>query len=1027
MTFQDNKSYKISVAASDLRDKEQHRECSLAVIVDTSKPTHGWVHDGAAEDLDYQSSKLFQVNWGGFQTRNGVDKYEWKVLLTSYGSSQNTELTIFSNTNLNTRMNITISNVTDGSKVQFVVRAYTKAGLYREVKSNGIIFDNTPPIAGKVFAGTKNTSDVKYATWRKKFFANWNPFSDPQTTIWRYTCAIKKQGDLFSTAYRDNALNRTATFGELNLVSGEKYCVVVRGYNMAGLYTEATSDCVLIDYDAPRAGTVNDGSFADIDYQSNNTVLAANWNGFTDGNRGSGIIEYKYKITQENGVTILNWTSAGNTTNIIVSGQSLEGDSKYFVTVSAIDVVGLSASATSDGVLVDNSLPLKGQVYDGSDPGSDMKYASWNDTFSANWEPFIDAQSPLLKYSWAVQLLNGSYVSSFSSTGFSHSATARDLHLVSGERYCAVVKGYNQAGLFSEATSDCLLIDHDPPQAGTVNDGYADDSDYQSDSTSITANWNGFTDGIKGSGIVKYEYKVSNANGNIVVPWKNVGNANNITTSCLSLISNTIYFVTIKAIDAAGLSSSATSDGVLVDTSPPRAGKIYDGGHLGSDSKYETWNDTFSANWDPFIDPQSLILKYDWAVKEMNNRYITSFFKIGLNTIANVTRLKLFSGQRYCAVVRGYNRAGLYTEAASNCVLIDRNVPQAGTVNDGSLSDVDYQSNDTSISANWYGFTDGKNGSGIVGYKYKVVDENGSIFLDWTSVGNATSFSKGGLLLRNNIRYFVTVNATDAVGLSTTASSDGFLVDISHPITAKIYDGSQTGSDVKYASWINTFSANWEPFLDEQSFILKYTWAVYHLNVGFITQFISTGLNCSGTANNLKLISGEKYCAVVRGYNKAMLYSERSSDCVLIDRDAPQAGAVNDGGSRDVSYQVDSTMIAANWHGFTDGTKGSGIVEYKYKITDSCGTAIVPWTSSNTAKSIIHTGLSLTMAEKYSVSVMAIDAVGLTAVAASNGVIVAVGKKSNLCLFEHLNGAREVVKRDKSKSQYLFFHNPYML
>ena len=52
-------SYKISVAASDLRDQVQHRKCSSAVIVDTSKLTQGWVHDGAVEDLDYQSSKLF--------------------------------------------------------------------------------------------------------------------------------------------------------------------------------------------------------------------------------------------------------------------------------------------------------------------------------------------------------------------------------------------------------------------------------------------------------------------------------------------------------------------------------------------------------------------------------------------------------------------------------------------------------------------------------------------------------------------------------------------------------------------------------------------------------------------------------------------------------------------------------------------------------------------------------------------------------------------------------------------------------
>lgn len=174
-----------------------------------------------------------------------------------------------------------------------------------------------------------------------------------------------------------------------------------------------------------------------------------------------------------------------------------------------------------------------------------------------------------------------------------------------------------------------------------------------------------------------------------------------------------------------------------------QAGKISDGDHLGSDTNYESWNDTFSANWEPFTDVLSSILKYAWAVKEMNTGYITSFLEIGLSCIANTTGLKPVSGQTYCAVVRGYNKAGLYTETTSNCVLIDLIVPQAGTVNDGSLSDVDYQSNDTLIAANWYGFTDGKNGGGIVDYKYRVVNENGSVFLDWTSVGNATSFSKG--------------------------------------------------------------------------------------------------------------------------------------------------------------------------------------------------------------------------------------------------------------------------------------------
>ena len=84
----------------------------------------------------------------------------------------------------------------------------------------------------------------------------------------------------------------------VNLVSGERYCAVVKGYNLAGLYAEATSDCVLVDHDAPRAGLVNDGVTSDIDYQSQGSSLSANWNGFNDGVEGSGIVEYRLETSE---------------------------------------------------------------------------------------------------------------------------------------------------------------------------------------------------------------------------------------------------------------------------------------------------------------------------------------------------------------------------------------------------------------------------------------------------------------------------------------------------------------------------------------------------------------------------------------------------------------------------------------------------------------------------------------------------------------------------------------------------------
>ncbi|XP_022809719.1 uncharacterized protein LOC111346712 [Stylophora pistillata] len=247
------------------------------------------------------------------------------------------------------------------------------------------------------------------------------------------------------------------------------------------------------------------------------------------------------------------------------------------------------------------------------------------------------------------------------------------------------------------------------------------------------------------------------------------------------------------------------------------------------------------------------------------------------NNLQTLSGLTLQDGKSYkISIAASDLRDKIQHRECSSAVIVDTSKPTHGWVHDGEADDLDYQSSKL-FQVNWGGF---QTRNGIDNYDWKVlltsygkvrqyppmivafveVEEPRKELNEATNV--ATSFSKGGLLLRNNTRYFVIVNATDGVGLSTTAASDGVLIDTSHPIIAKIYDGSQTGSDAKYATWINTFSANWEPFLDIHSFILKYTWAVYHLNVGFITQFTFTGFNRSGTAKNLKLVSGEKYCAV---------------------------------------------------------------------------------------------------------------------------------------------------------------------
>ena len=187
LILQDNNSYKVSIQASDIRKNVPQLVCSGVVVIDTSKPQGGWIRDGSGADLSYQDGKLLQVNWGGVQTRHGVRKYDWKVLITPFNTNQTTELIPFTTVYQNTSAQKSFNSITDGSKVKFVVRAYTKAGLFSDLTSDGVVIDTSPPIAGKVYDGNQVGFDLKFAKWAKTFSANWDIFTDSHSPISRYT------------------------------------------------------------------------------------------------------------------------------------------------------------------------------------------------------------------------------------------------------------------------------------------------------------------------------------------------------------------------------------------------------------------------------------------------------------------------------------------------------------------------------------------------------------------------------------------------------------------------------------------------------------------------------------------------------------------------------------------------------------------------------------------------------------------------------------------------------------------------
>ncbi|HEX7897492.1 MAG TPA: Ig-like domain-containing protein [Planctomycetota bacterium] len=113
-----------------------------------------------------------------------------------------------------------------------------------------------------------------------------------------------------------------------------------------------------------------------------------------------------------------------------------------------------------------------------------------------------------------------------------------------------------------------LVVDGTPPLPGTVSDGWTGaDVDVQLSRTTIAAHWTGFSD--PQSGVAGYEWAIgTTAGGQQIRAFAAVGTRTQASTSAvdvvLALSTGTVCYVTVRATNGTGLTSTATSDGVTV-------------------------------------------------------------------------------------------------------------------------------------------------------------------------------------------------------------------------------------------------------------------------------------------------------------------------------------------------------------------------------------------------------------------------------------------------------------------------------
>ncbi|MBI2569831.1 MAG: hypothetical protein HYV63_22740, partial [Candidatus Schekmanbacteria bacterium] len=215
------------------------------------------------------------------------------------------------------------------------------------------------------------------------------------------------------------------------------------------------------------------------------------------------------------------------------------------------------------------------------------------------------------------------------------------------------------------------------------------------------------------------------------------------------------------------------------DTTAPSAGAVGDG--LGADVDYQTSTSTIQASWAGFSDSQSGVAKYEWAIgTTAGGTDVQGYTDVSLATDASNAGLSLSSGAKYYVTIRATNGVGMTTVSSSDGVTVDTTAPTAGVVRDGLEVDRDTQGSTTTIEATWFDFSDPE--SGISGHEWSIgTTPGGAQVQGFVAVGLLTSAYNDSLDLVKGTTYYVSVRASNGLGMASTAISDGVTIDISIP------------------------------------------------------------------------------------------------------------------------------------------------------------------------------------------------------------------------------------------------------
>ena len=813
--------YYTKIRSFDNAGNESDAFISNGFIVDTSPPVGSLVLDGIEFDFIYtQNDSTIISSWLPFNDSiSGIAFYEFAVGLA--GSDSN--IIDWQNNGLDTNAIIENIPLASGSTYISKVRAIDNIGnISSEYTSSGIMVDVDIPISGTVIDGIY--SDEDWTNQTDFFAASWSNFQDTSSGIKKFEYAIGTISDTSKVlSWKTNNLDTMVYESDLFLEDGIQYFIYVRAIDNSNNISEiVSSDGMFVDLAAPQLSEVFDGeNNNDYDWQSSDSSLYISWLPADTINNHI----YEYSVGYSPGDTsVIEWCNVGDELNVYVQNLFLENGTKYFSNLRAYDLANnISNVQTSDGITIDNEVPILGVVFDGL--LDELDYTSSSDSLSGRWSNFTDSLSGLSHYEYAIgSLLDTIEIIDWTITSDTF-MVGYNLSLFNDSIYYVSVRSLDSAlNVSMIARSNGLTVDTQRPTSGIVYDGVSTDEDWTNSIETLSGGWTGFYD--EETGIRNYDYCIGTSPySDNVIEWEDVGLDTSFIQNNLSLDNGIRYYITIRAFDMAENIRISVSDGIIVDNTAPIISNVFDG-YINSDIDWQSISDSITISWTYEEENNRNLEYFDYSLGTTpSDSNIIGWTFAGNNISVFITNLNLIEGNEYYGNVRAYDEAGnVSLIASSDGFGIDLTSPDPGEVFDGIENDYFFTSSSDTLEARWNTFYDSL--SGIDFFEIGLDTIPGSTSLTgWVNVSTDTQFIFTDISLLHGKNYFISVRSADNAGnFSEISFSNGITVDLIGPTVGQIIDGDST--DVVFLGTSDTLKTAWFDFKDDISGIKEFQLAL---------------------------------------------------------------------------------------------------------------------------------------------------------------------------------------------------------